>query len=231
MARLVKQIKRVTRLLGEIRNRDEAVLFFSSLADELDDSCRSELDRLVASIRSERNEELEKLGSGLRKLTDSELRDLSLRVIGSPCLFAPAAGSTDPFSPLAVFARISLDARLADVLALVPEARMAENYEAQHSLRIAVKHFRYRMEILSLLFGDSYADIHAAVKAYQELLGKMHDLDVFAGVCRAAAFSQPTAATTLAAITVHRERLFAGFSGMLKRIPFETIGERVRCAL
>ncbi len=231
MARLVKRIKRVTRLLGEIRNRDEAVLFFLSLGEELDDSCGSELDRLVASYRGERNEELEKLGSGLRKIAGGELRDLSLRVIGSPCLFAPASGSIDPFSPLAVFARDSLGARFADVLVLVPEARKAENFEAQHLLRIAVKHFRYRLEILSLLFGDSYADIHAAVKTYQELLGKMHDLDVFAGVCRAAPFTQPTAALILAAITVHRERLFAGFSGMLERMPFETIGERVRYAL
>src|SRR5512137_642289 len=37
IARLVKRIKRVTRLLGDIRNTDEAILFFSALADEVDE--------------------------------------------------------------------------------------------------------------------------------------------------------------------------------------------------
>lgn len=231
IARLVKGSKGVTRLLGEIRNSDEAVLFFSALRDELDDPCRGDLDRLITSFQEERNKELRRLKTGLREMAGDELHDLYRRVIGSPTLFAPSAGSSDPFAPLAGFADESLGARLIDVLKLVPEARQEGNSEAQHLLRIAVKHFRYRMEILSFLLGARYEELHAAVKRYQELLGKMHDLDVFAGISREARFSEPSAALIPAAIAAHRGRLFAEFSGMLECIPFEGIGERVRDAL
>jgi CHAD domain-containing protein len=231
MARLLKGVRGVTRLLGEIRNRDEAALFFSSLSEGLDAPCRSEVDGLVAVFRDERQAELQRLGSGLRRMAGKELRRLSRRAIDTPRLLAPAAGGTDPFAPLAVFARQALDARLDDVLRLVPQARQLGNMEAQHLLRIGVKHFRYRLEILAPLFGDSFRPLHATVKGYQELLGTMHDLDVFAGLCRTAPFGPATSAAVLAAIAAQREREFSAFSTLLADMPFEKIGERMRDAL
>ena len=42
IARLTKHVKRVTRYLGEMRNMDEAFLFFSTLVDELGNGCRGD---------------------------------------------------------------------------------------------------------------------------------------------------------------------------------------------
>jgi CHAD domain-containing protein len=98
-------------------------------------------------------------------------------------------------------------------------------------MRIAVKHYRYRLEILSTLIGPGYQPLHAVVKGYQEVLGKMHDLDVFAGICRAAGFGTPAAELVPAAIVARREQLFAVFAGMLADSPFEQIAVRVRGAL
>jgi CHAD domain-containing protein len=231
LAWILKRIRKVTRLLGDIRNSDEAALFFATLADELDAACRADLSRLVATFREERADELEQLEAGLRKLVSAKLSDRFRRTIDNPSLLAPLPGGIDPFVPLADFAREALDARLEDILALVPAARLPENAAAQHRMRIAVKHYRYRLEILSALIGSGYQQLHAAVKGYQEVLGKIHDLDVFAGICGAAVFGPPAAELVPVAIAAKREQLFAVFASMLAASPFEQIGVRVRGAL
>ena len=231
MARLVKRIRRVTRLLGEIRNRDEALLFFSSLRDQLDDCCRSDLALLVTVFQKERKKELRKLEAGLREIAAADLHDRYRQVINFPSLFAPAAGGIDLFAPLGDFSKDALSSRLADVLQLVPDAREEGNIAAQHQLRIAVKHFRYRLEILSLLLDSSYKEFYGTVKEYQEVLGRMHDLDVFSAISREAAWSRPAAVIILEAIAAQRGRLFASFTAMLAKMPFEKIGERMRTAL
>jgi CHAD domain-containing protein len=228
IARLVKELKRVTRLLGEIRNTDEALLFFTALADELGDACRSELESVLASFRKARKKELKRMKGGLREIASGELRDLCRRVINAPALFNPPSNGTDLFAPLADFAGDAFDARLAMMLDLVSEASKPADIEAQHLLRIAVKHFRYRLEILSFLLGPRFPEIHGMLKGYQEVLGKMHDLDVFAGIIREAGFPTQTETVVLGAITAKRGKLFADFSGMVETIPFERIGEQVR---
>jgi CHAD domain-containing protein len=194
----------------------------------LDGTCRSELEGMLASFRKERKKELKRLKGGLREIASRELRDLCRRVINSPSLFNPPPDGTDLFAPLADFAGEAFAARLAMVLDLVPKASKPAEIEAQHLLRIAVKHFRYRLEILSFLFGHRFPEIHGALKGYQEVLGKMHDLDVFAGIVREAGFPSQTETVVLGAIAVKRGKLFIDFSGMLKTTPFEKIGEQVR---
>jgi CHAD domain-containing protein len=220
----------VTRLLGEIRNTDEALLFFTALAEELDDAGRADLERLQHSFRKMRQNELDRLQAGLRQAGSERFFDFCRQVVAAPVLFTLAAGA-DPFVPLADFARKALDARLAAVLELVPAARPAGAVEAQHRLRITVKHFRYRLEILSFLVGTPFQEAHEELKGYQELLGKMHDLDVFAGIVRGADFSSEAEKSVLDAMASRRERLFAGFSRMLETAPFEKIGAQVRSAL
>jgi len=231
LAWILKKIRKVTRLLGDIRNSDEAARFFSTLSEELDAACRADLSRLVTAFREERAAELEQLEAGLRKLTSAKLSDRFRLTVDNPSLLAPLPGGVDPFVPLADFARAALGARLDDVLQLVPAARFSENAAAQHRMRIAVKHYRYRLEILSALLGPGFQELHAAVKGYQEVLGKMHDLDVFAGICRNAAFAPPAAELVPAAIAAKRAQLFAAFARMLEDSPFEQLGERVREAL
>ena len=231
IARLVKQIKQVTRLLGEIRNTDEAILFFSALADELNDACRGDLEGVTASFRKSRKKELKRLKAGLRDIASGALRDLYRRVINAPNLFINPLNGIDLFMPLSRFAGDALDERLAAVLKLVPVALHEEEAEAQHLLRIAVKHLRYRMEILSFIIGAHYEELHETLKEYQDLLGRMHDLHVFAGIIRNAYLPFEIENVVLDAISVKGGKLFADFSEMLVSTPIEKIGEQVRNAL
>lgn len=228
ITRLGKRIRRVTRLLGEIRNRDEALLFFGSLRAELDSSCQSELDRMLTAFRGKRQNEAGALATGLKRISATELSRLNRQVVERPCLFTPNGAAIDPFTPLTSFARDSLSSRLGDVLQLIPAASREEDVAAQHQLRIAVKHFRYRLEILSFLLGKHYKELYTTVKEYQEVLGKMHDLDVFAAVSREVFHSQPTAAAIQAAIAGQRSRLFSAFSVMLTNKPLRKIDDYLR---
>lgn len=225
---LLKKVRKVTRLLGDVRNSDEAALFFATLLEELDSTCRTDLSRLVAAFREDRPAMLERLEAGLRKLTAAKLNDRFRRTVDNPSLLAPGPGGVDPFGTLADFARQALEARLHDVLRLVADAQVPTNVAAQHRMRIAIKHYRYRTEILSPLLGSDYKELHAALKGYQDVLGRMHDLDVFAGICREAAFSPQTAQQVTEAIAARRVQLFADFVRMLETLPFERIGERLR---
>jgi CHAD domain-containing protein len=231
IARLVRQMKRVTRLLGEIRNADEAILFFTALADEVDADHRDDPERIAASFQKGREKELKRLKAGLKERAPGALCDLFRRVVNSPLLFDRQENNIDLFIALSQFAGEALNARLAEVMRLLPEARQAEEIKAQHLLRIAVKHFRYRMEILSFLLGAHYEELHGVLKAYQDLLGKMHDLDVFAGIVRKAGLTFLTQKLLLDAIAAKREKLFAEFSVMLETMPFEQIGTRMRTIL
>lgn len=231
IARLVRQMKQVTRLLGEIRNADEAILFFTALTEELDADHRDDLERISDTFRKGRKKEMKRLKSGLKEIAAGAPCDLYRRVIHSPSLFNRQKNDVDLFVPLSQFAREALNARLAAVLRLLPEARQAGEMEAQHLLRIAVKHFRYRMEILSFLFGAHYEELHGVLKAYQDLLGKMHDLDVFAAIVRKAGLTFLTQKPLLDAIAAKRGKLFADFSAMLETTPLKEIGARMRTIL
>lgn len=153
--------------------------------------------------------------------------DLFRRVISSPSLFNRQKDNADLFEPLSLFGREAMNARLETVLGLLPGAREAGAVEAQHKLRIAVKHLRYRLEILFFLFGADYGELHGVLKRYQDLLGKMHDLDVFAGIVRKGGLTLQVQRSLLDAIALKRGELFADFSAMLEIMPFEGVRERI----
>lgn len=228
---VVKKTRNITRFLGEMRNTDEAILFFTHLADELKDPCRRELDPLLVALQKDRKREERGLRNGLRRIAAGGLRDLYRRAINSPSLFTPPGNGIDLLAPLSVFAGASISARHSAILELLPQARREGAIEAQHRLRIAIKHFRYRMEILSFLLGTGYQQLHGSAKQYQDVLGKMHDLDVFAGIVRETGFSPPAEGVILDALAAKREGLFRDFSAMLERMPLERIGEQLRGAL
>jgi CHAD domain-containing protein len=229
--RIDKKVRSITRFLGDMRNTDEAILFFTALADELNDACRSDLEPLLASLLKKRKREMRRLKNGMQKIAAGGLRDLYLRGINALSLFTPPGNGVDLFAPLSAFAKNSLDSRFSVIRELLPQACAIGEIEAQHRLRIAVKHFRYRMEILSFLLGPRFPQFHDAVKSYQEVLGKMHDLDVFAVIVRETGFPLLTESLILDSIGAKRAKLFRDFSAMLKATPLETIGEQARSSL
>ena len=80
--------------------------------------------------------------------------------------------------PLGDMARRILSVRVAEVYSYRPIVQRPEAVEATHALRIALKRLRYTLELFASVFGEAGARQIDRVKALQETLGNLHDLDV-----------------------------------------------------
>ena len=223
-----KAVRKITDILGDLRNIDEYLDFLREETVELGPLHGLELAECMQLYLEKRAKAQKQLKRDFRKIRAVTLRKYFVRTIHTPYIFDPPSGAVDPFIAIDDFARESIDQRLASVLELVPLARFPEQAACQHRLRIAVKHYRYRIEVLSPFMDEGYREVHAQVKEYQELLGRIHDLDVFVEMIREMGLAKHMENALLELLTAKREMSFAAFSAKLDTVPFEVIGERIR---
>jgi CHAD domain-containing protein len=224
-----KRVKKLTRLLGDMRNTDEAIVFFTALAEEVNSpACCDELLAFVDETQGKRKRETRRMVSGLRKMDRKGLFTRYQRVINKLSLFSPSDRGVDLLAPLSGFAAAAFDSRFAALVELLGPAGEQDAIEAQHRLRIAIKHFRYRMELLSFLFGDCYARLHGIVKNYQDVLGTMNDLDVFGQMVRDGGFTTDVERELLECIATKRQERFRALRALMEDSPLEMLGEKVR---
>ena len=69
--------------------------------------------------------------------------------------------------------------RVTDLLAYEPYVAIPDAITRHHEMRIAAKRLRYTLEIFSRLFGGSLKEPLRAIKALQDVLGEIHDCDVW----------------------------------------------------
>ena len=228
--RVRKRLKSITGMLGELRNTDEARLFFSALGENERTQSGREVGRLLEALESDRLRALGALQKELGSLRPGALRRELATVRDSRNLFA--ANGADPFKAIAPFAADALAERAGPLVELLPRASREEDVVGQHRLRIAVKKMRYRLEILSpLLSVDGYRELQGALKRYQDLLGRLHDLDVFADLVRNRLADAAGRRELLTAMGARRSRLYRSFGALLADFPIASLGEKAGCAL
>ncbi|MBI5656230.1 MAG: CHAD domain-containing protein [Geobacter sp.] len=225
--RTSSRTKHLTRMLGTMRNTDEALIFFRSCAAS--GRAAGDVDGLLSQLEQERKQELKLLKAGLQSHPLAPLREQLDALLLEPDLFANER--VDPFTQIAAFAREMIDERMKGVAELLPLATDEKQVEAQHRLRIAIKRLRYRYELLAPLAGSGHAELLATLKAYQDLLGTMHDLDLFAEMVAKRLPETSDRTRLLAEIAGQRHALFAAFSAMLRRSPLPDTGEQMRRSL
>lgn len=227
--RLAKGVKRVTRMLGEVRNADEAFLFFSELGREGHPCCEGELEELMKGLRREREEAHAKLRDELGALDPEPLREDFEEIQKGMNIFN--GGELDPFRNITLFAAQAILQRGETVSELLPEARLEENGAAQHRLRIAVKKLRYRLEIIAPLVRSGYEELRGALKGYQDVLGKLHDMDIFIEMVQKRLQEGRGREQLLRILAQKRSRLYSSFEEMLGGFPVDSIAAKVRDAL
>lgn len=89
--------------------------------------------------------------------------------------------------PLGETARRILGVRIAEVYSYRPIIHRPEAVEETHALRISLKRLRYTLELFSSVFADAGSRQIDRVKALQETLGDLHDLDVRLDLIRSVA--------------------------------------------
>lgn len=176
MDSVAREVKRLTRTLGELRNLDEARVFWGArLAGG--EPAASFLARLEELREKERKETARRLkGFSPKKLTAT----VSAAAIAIGRAKRRTAGM--PLFPV-YLANSSLE-RFNAVVSWLPAAVDFQRRTERHNLRISIKKWRYFLEIVAGVSGEKHDDALELLKKYQTLLGSMNDLAVFGGMGR-----------------------------------------------
>jgi hypothetical protein len=82
-------------------------------------------------------------------------------------------------APLAETARVILQARLDELVEIRASISGPSDSESLHALRISAKRLRYSLEMFAVCFPEKLAQERAdGVREMQDVLGRIHDLDV-----------------------------------------------------
>jgi CHAD domain-containing protein len=227
--KLAQQVKGITVMLGNIRNTDEAFLFFSELTPKERSKSAAELDQLLSTLRGEREQAHRQLTGDLAALDPVPLRQELQALQDRSNLFANSAA--DPFVAFSFFAGGAVMERGEPIPELVTQARQEENGAQQHRLRIAIKKLRYRVEIMKPVIRSGYDEMRGILKGYQDVLGKLHDIDVFRDMLQERVPEGPGREELSKVMARRRGAQYRDFLEALKRNPIEEMAARAKDAL
>lgn len=164
-----KAVRRLTRVLGRARDLDVQIGFLrkfvarrGGVADAL---------RLKERLEARRREVQKDVRRALRRAGDSGVLDEAARMGSAVRVLRPAAAR----------ARAAVQVRrlLRALLDLAPFAAREDASDGHHRMRIAAKRLRYALEVFLPVFGRRAEAWVRAIKELQEMLGELHDCDVW----------------------------------------------------
>jgi CHAD domain-containing protein len=176
-----RQVKRITRALGAARDTDVQIAALDECLGSLTEPRhRPGVQRLRLRLQQRR----ERLQADVLKALDgweaSALADdmsQSLR----QTLVQARLNQVEAVSPL-VFqqAHSNISLRLEEFMSYESCVRRPEQIAELHAMRIAAKRLRYTLEIFAPLYEDELKEPLKAAREAQDLLGDIHDCDVWA---------------------------------------------------
>jgi CHAD domain-containing protein len=193
--KLTRRLRKVTRQLGTVRELDVLMVLIKDLVKDGRYSATA-LTRLAATASQARAAARERLSA---KLPLAKLDRLAQRLeriadrleSGDRDSRAGATVGHRRASVWAVEARVAR--RAASVRATIRAAGAVYAPEQLHIVRIALKKLRYSVELAAEGRQKSTGADLAVLKAAQELLGQLHDLEMLLASVRAAQASLPAA--------------------------------------
>ncbi len=171
-----KAVRRVTRALGRARDLDVQIGFLRAFLRRR--AAAGDLALLLGRLEARRREAQGGVVKALKRTRDSG-------VLGELTRWArrgAAAGRRPVPEAARALAAREVRRRLRDVAALAPCVSREDAADRHHRLRIAAKRLRYALEVFLPVFGRRLGPRIAAVKALQEILGELHDCDVWTAI-------------------------------------------------
>ncbi|MGD0644948.1 MAG: YfcE family phosphodiesterase [Candidatus Bathyarchaeia archaeon] len=174
----IQEVKKITKLLGEARDLDVQIAFIQQYMEKLESrTIRSGVDLLLKSHKDRRTEIQATVVKGLEELRNSEV----LIDINEFCAQTIKKLAKTPFEAAAVLEKAYwyISQKLNDFLAMEKYVYQEAEILKHHEMRIRVKWLRYTMEAFSPLYKSKLAEEITTIKAFQDVLGEMHDCDVW----------------------------------------------------
>jgi CHAD domain-containing protein len=174
----LRQIKRITQALGAARDTDVQLDLLRKVTAGVDQKrFQPGLRRLILRVSQRRQGLQAAVQKALSKLDQAHFFTL-LETDLLPLQPELPAGTPLPYR-LFEQSAAAIQARLKAFLAYEPYVPHPECAAELHAMRIAAKQLRYTLETFSALYPDGLAPYLQAVKSSQELLGNLHDCDVW----------------------------------------------------
>lgn len=184
--KLTRSVRRLTRALGPLRELDVELL----ILDELEKSAevpQSAIDSLRASIVEER----ERLQADVQeRIDDFDVDKLRKRALA---VARKQAGEKRPRDAADAAGRAARRARRLS--AAIDDAAGVYLPDRLHAVRIAVKKLRYTVELMPRAGSSRTASRIRTLKNAQDLLGRMHDLEML--IARTRGIQSSPGASTL----------------------------------
>jgi CHAD domain-containing protein len=176
---LRKSVRKLTRVLGPVRELDVALLNLDQLRTSGDVS-----EAAIGCLRQLVAEERQRLGSEMVKcLCQYDLQKLQKKAVAAANRGPWTAGTRDPRRAAQAMRRAAR--RAVGLRAAMENAAGIYLPDRLHEVRIAVKKLRYALEIAQDLSGSRATARIRTLKRVQDLLGRMHDLEMLIARTRA----------------------------------------------
>jgi len=174
-----KEIRKITRALGEARDTDVQLVrlreFYACLSEARH---KTGIRRLILRLEQKRALLQEPVTGAAHRLEKSgviEEMEKYFRPLGEQSKDPPQGSAA-----LYQLSARSIQDRLGKFLAFDSITNQPEKIEELHQMRIAAKRLRYTMEVFAPLYNNRMKPHLSAVKEAQEILGEIHDCDVWA---------------------------------------------------
>jgi CHAD domain-containing protein len=176
------EMRRITKALGATRDVDVQIAWVQDfLKQDTDEAQRVGIERLLLRLRQRRARLQDKVVRALDRLAGKRiLEDMSETL--QELLVHARVYQVDTL-PADLYARANeaIRLRLEEFLAYEPHVDYPDRVAELHQMRIAAKHLRYTLEVFQPLYDRALRKPIKIVKEFQELLGEVHDCDVWIG--------------------------------------------------
>jgi CHAD domain-containing protein len=176
------EMRRITKALGAARDTDVQIAWVQEFMQRgAAAGEQAGLERLLLRLRQQRTRAQVRVVRALDRLENKHiLEDLNGTLQE---LLVHARVYEIETLPADLYRRASeaIRLRLEEFLAFAPHVMHPERATELHQMRIAAKHLRYTLEVFQPLYERGLRKPLKIVKEIQELLGEVHDCDVWLG--------------------------------------------------
>ncbi|WP_292346045.1 MULTISPECIES: CHAD domain-containing protein [unclassified Methanoregula] len=189
----MRQLSKITRALGEARDTDVQIAFLQKhqkkdRSGKLRQGLRNAaveppespaIRYLLAELQKKRSRIQDRVLVSLGGLEKSGITGAMQTEFSRQVLDLRAARRRPPLHGLPAIAAYRISRRLSRLLHYEPWIHHPEAVAEHHATRIAAKKLRYTMEIYGTLYRNGLRKPLVRVKKIQEMLGDIHDCDVW----------------------------------------------------
>ena len=176
-----KQLRRLTRALGEARDIDVQIACVEHVLEQqasLEE--RPGIERLLLRLQQRRHAVYEPVGQAIERFTASPLAEEMEQTLMHLVYVSQASGADRPGAYVYRQIRKAVRIRLKTFQLYAPYVQHPERSDELHAMRIAAKHLRYLLQACTPFYLDALQEPARTARTFQTLLGDIHDCDVWA---------------------------------------------------